>query len=71
MLTDFQNSFADRLIGKFATNSCLNIPSQLKRVATLPCKISVFKNRHDQQVIEANCRVRLKSLKNCFKIFVW
>ena len=26
MLTNFQNSFADRLIGKFATNSYLNIP---------------------------------------------
>ena len=38
MLTDFQNSFAGRLIGKFATNS-LNIPPNLKYVATLPCEI--------------------------------
>ena len=43
MLTDFQNSFTGRLTGKFATNSYLNIPSHLKRVATLPCKISMFK----------------------------
>ena len=37
MLTDFQNSFIGRLTGKFATNSYLNIPPHLKRVATLPC----------------------------------
>ena len=43
MLTDFQNSFTGRLTGKFATNSYLNIPPHLKRVATLPCEISVFK----------------------------
>jgi len=42
MLTDFQNSFTGRLTGKFATNTYLNIPSHLKRVATLPCKIPVF-----------------------------
>jgi len=30
MLTDFRNSFADRLNGKFATNSYLNIPPHLK-----------------------------------------
>ena len=43
MLTDFQNSFTDRLTGKFATNSYLNIPPHLKSVATLPCEISMFK----------------------------
>ena len=43
MLTDFQNSFAGRLIGKFATNLYLNIPPHLKSVATLPCEISMFK----------------------------
>jgi len=41
MLTDFQNSFTGRLISKFATKSYVNIPSHLKRVATLPCEISV------------------------------
>jgi len=35
MLTDFQNSFADRLIGKFV----INIPPHLKYVAKLPCEI--------------------------------
>ena len=37
MLTDFQNSFADRLSDKFATNSYLNIPPHLKYVAALTC----------------------------------
>jgi len=45
MLTDFQNSFTGRLIGKFATNSYLihihNIPPHLNFVATLPCEISM------------------------------
>ena len=36
MLTDFQNSFIDRLSGKFATNSSLNIPLPFKYVATEP-----------------------------------
>ena len=31
--------FAHRLSGKFATKSYLNIPPQLKYVATLPCEI--------------------------------
>ena len=43
MLTGFQKSFTDILSGKFATNTYLNIPPQLKYVATLPCEISVFK----------------------------
>ena len=51
MLTDFQNSFT----GKFATKSYLNIPPHLKRVATLPCEISIFKKNRNAQVIEANC----------------
>ena len=63
MLTDFQNSFTGRLIGKFATNSYLNIPPNLKRVGTLPCEISMLKNRNAQEVIEANCHVRLRQLK--------
>jgi len=35
----FSIFFADRLIGKFATNLCLCIPPHLKCVATLPCEI--------------------------------
>jgi len=39
MLTDFQNSFADRLTNKFATKSYLNVPPHLKYAATLPCEM--------------------------------
>jgi len=38
-ITDFQNFFTSGLGSKFATNSCLNIPTRFKDVATLPCKI--------------------------------
>jgi len=39
MLTDFQNSFADRLTGKFAIDSYLNILPYVTYVATLLCEI--------------------------------
>ena len=39
MLTDFSTYFTDGLGSKFATNSCINIPPSLKRVATLPREI--------------------------------
>jgi len=52
MLTDFQQSFTDRVSGTFATKAYLNIPPHLKYVVTPPCEIS-------QEVIEANCHVRL------------
>ena len=39
MLIDFQIFLTVRLSSKFATNSCLNIPPRLERVATLPCEI--------------------------------
>jgi len=39
LLSDFQNFFTIRLGSKFATNSCSNIPSRFKHVATLPCEI--------------------------------
>ena len=67
MLTDFQNSFTGRLSGKFVTNSHLNIPPHLTYVATLPCEISMFKNRHVLEVIEANCHVRLSHSKTVLK----
>jgi len=43
MLTDYQNSFTDRLTGKFATNLYLSIPPHLKYefVASLPMNLSV------------------------------
>jgi len=66
MLTDFQNSFTGRLTGKFATNSYLNIPPHLKRVTTPLVKYICSKNRNAQEVIEANCHVRLRPLKKLF-----
>jgi len=41
MLTDFQNSFTDILISKFATKSSLTISTHIKCVTTL--EISMFK----------------------------
>jgi len=35
----FKMFFISGLGSKFATNSCLNIPSRFKHVATLPCEI--------------------------------
>ena len=46
MLTDFQNSFTAGLSRKFVTKSYLNTSPHPKHVATLPCEISVFKNRY-------------------------
>ena len=67
MLTDFQNSFTIRLCSKFATDSYLNIPPYLKYVATLRCEISMLINRYAQEVIEANCHVRLSHSKTVLK----
>jgi len=41
MSTDFQNSFAGRLSGKFAPNSYLNIPAHLIYVARVQCLVSL------------------------------
>ena len=50
MLTNFQNSFADRLIGKFATNLYLNIPPHLKYVAKLPYEIWMSENWRQSEI---------------------
>jgi len=67
MLTDFQNSVTVRLSRKFATKSYFNTPPHPKRVATLPCEISMFKNRSAQEVSEANCHVRLSHSNTVLK----
>jgi len=66
--TDFQNSYTARLSAKFAINAYLNISSHFKTVvyATL-WNIYVQKNRRAQEVIEANCRVRLNHSKPVLK----
>ena len=61
MLTDFQNSFTDRL------SSTVNIPPHLKRVAVLPYEIVVFKNHNDPELCEENCHVRLSHSKHLLK----
>jgi len=38
-INHFEIFFADRLCGKFSTDSYLNIPPYLKYIATLPCEI--------------------------------
>jgi len=43
MLTYFQHSFTVRLSRKLVIKSYLNVVPHLKRVATLPCEISVQK----------------------------
>ena len=64
MLTDFQIFFTDRLSGKFETTSYLNIPPHLNYVAIhYFVKYRCSKNRHAQEVTEANCHVRLSHLK--------
>jgi len=67
MLTDFENSFADRLSGKFATKIYLNISPYLKYIATLPLKYICSNNGYAQEVIEANCHVKLSQTKKLFQ----
>ena len=44
MLTNFQNSFTDRLSGKFAIKSLWNIPPHHRCVTILPYEIFLFRN---------------------------
>jgi len=67
MLTDFQNSFTGRVSSKFLAEQQLNIPPDLKRIATLPCEILVLKNRHDPKLSEANFHARLSRSKQLLK----
>jgi len=76
MLTDFQNSFTFRLTRKFVTKSYLNTPPHPKCVVslvTLPCEISMFKNRSAQEEVKQTVMqdLALYALKRCFKINVW
>jgi len=58
---------AQALKAQFAIKAYLNILPQLKYVTTVPHEISMLKNRNGQEVIEANCHVRLSHSKSCFK----
>jgi len=69
MLTDFQNSFTDRLTSKFATKSSLTIPPHLKCVTTLPCELSVLKNSHAQDLsLWSKLSCKTQPLKTVVKI---
>jgi len=55
MLTDFQNSFIDRLSSKFLE---LNITPHLKCIATPPCEMFLLKNCNDLELSEVNFHTR-------------
>ena len=60
--TDFQNSFADRLTGKFAINLYLNIPPHLKYVA---CEIWMSENwRQSTRCIVINDKSQCSTVKH-------
>ena len=67
MLTDFHNSFTDRLSSKFTIKSTLNIPPHLTNVATLPCEIPEFKKCRTQGLNNSNCHVKLSHSKSLLK----
>jgi len=47
MLTNFQNSFTDRLSSKVLAKKLLNIPPHLEHIpTTLPCEMFVLENRN-------------------------
>jgi len=58
-------------LSKFATDSYLIFHHTLYAAILYLVKYLCSKNRNAQEVIEANCRVRLGHSKNWFKIFVW
>ena len=46
MLTNFRNFSIVEFVTKFATNCLSHCPPHLKRVATLPCEMTVVTNSH-------------------------
>jgi len=52
----------NRLSSKFLAK-LLNIPPNLKRIATLPCEIVVFKNRNDQELCEKQLSCKTQPFK--------
>jgi len=71
MLTDFQNSFSNRVISKLATNALLIIPPHLNGVTTLPCEISEFKklprSTSESMKYEATCHAKLSHSEQLLK----
>ena len=48
----------------------LNIPPYLKYIATLPLKYICSNNGYAQEVIEANCHVKLSQTKKTVSIYL-
>ena len=70
MLTDFRNSFADRLSCKSVTSLCLNFHHTLNVSLQYLVKYLCSKNRHAEEVIEENCCVEeLVSRLRCSTFF--
>jgi len=64
MLIDFQNSFIDRFITKFATKPSLTIPPTLNVSLHYLVKYQCSKNCHVQDLSEASCHARFR---RCWK----
>ena len=60
-------SFTSSLSSTFPITQSLNIPPNLKRVATLPCKMLVLNNRNDPELSEANFHARFNHSKQLLK----
>ena len=45
------------------SKAVIKYPLRLKHVATVPCEMSVLKNRHAPELIEANCHAKLSHLR--------
>jgi len=67
MLTDFQNSFTGRLSGEFVANHIQTSHHTLTMLLHYIVKYLCSKNRHSQELIEANCHVRLSHSKTLLK----
>ena len=63
--------FAVWLCGKFATTHIYMFHHALHMSLHCLVKYLCSNNHNAQEVIEANCHVRLSHWKNCFKTFVW
>ena len=63
MLTDFHNSFTDRLSGKRATNRVQMSQHTLAMSLHYLVKYLFSKNCYGQEVTEANCHARLRHSK--------
>jgi len=65
LLSSWQNSFTGRLSSKFAVTWSITIPSNVKRVSTLPCETLVLKNGRDHEMTEANIYQDLAAQMSC------